>query len=211
MRKIILMAVALVIASVQSCLAATILETHLNDSEKIVYPVVHVMDGAIEEKINGVIRDEIMRFIKEIHYAAQYDGYEVADIHTSYEIPCNQAGDTVILSVLLTESNYYKGAAHPATYLRAFNFNLSSGERMGMDYLLEVGEGLKEGYLLERLNQKLVEKAEREKIFLFPEALPLKELPEDFYWDENLHVHFIFQHYVVAPYAAGIIDVDIDA
>ena len=120
---------------------------------------------------------------------------------------CNGAGNTV---VVLTESNYYKGGAHPATYIRPLNFNLSSGELMGLNYLVEVGDGFQDGQLLERLNQKLAEKVERKEIFLFQDALPIKQLPEDFYWDENLHVHFIFQHYAIAPYAMGIIDVDID-
>lgn len=210
MRKFILI-VALMFWSIQSCLAAEIHEEIFNGNEDLKYPVVHVADKKVEQKINGAIIAEIDRFLTAVYRNAQVNDFEVAGIYTNYEIGSNEAGNTIILSVLLTESNYFKGAAHPSTYLRALNFNLSSGEIMGMDYLLEVGEGLREGYLLERLNQKLVEKVEREKLFLFPEALPLKKLPQDFYWDENLHVHFIFQQYEVAPYAVGIIDVDIDA
>lgn len=82
---------------------------------------------------------------------------------------------------------------------------------MGLNYLTEVGDGFQDGELLRRLEEKLKAQAVREGLYLFDEALPLKELPKDFYWDERLHVHFIFQHYAVAPYAAGIIDVDIDA
>ena len=92
----------------------------------------------------------------------------------------------------------------------ALNFNLSSGELMGLDYLVEVGDGFQNGWLMERLEKKLREKVERKKIFLFEDALPLKELPETFYWDKKLHVHFVFQQYEIAPYAGGIIDVDID-
>ncbi|MBR2775292.1 MAG: DUF3298 domain-containing protein, partial [Selenomonadaceae bacterium] len=155
--------------------------------------------------------EELMSFIKGIHYDAQYYDRKVLDARTSYEVGSNQAGNTVILSIVMTESKYIEGAAHPATWQRALNFNTSSGNRMGLNYLTEVGEGLREGYLLERLEQKLREKCEREGLYLFEDALPLKQLPETFYWDENLHVHFIFQHDEVAPYAAGIIDVDIDA
>lgn len=210
MRKLILIA-AFILFSVQNCFAAQISEDNFNGNESLKYPVVKVGDGAIDAKINGAIRDEILRFIKEIHYAAQYNGSEIGGIYTSYEIGSNEAGNTVILSVLLTESSYFKGAAHPSTYLHTLNFNLSSGDLMGMDYLLEVGEGLKEGYLMERLEKNLRKKVKREKLFLFEDALPLKNLPENFYWDENLHVHFVFQQYEIAPYAAGIIDVDIDA
>ena len=106
-------------------------------------------------------------------------------------------------------SNYYKGGAHPTTYKHALNLNTSSGNRMGLDYLTDVGSGNPQ-FSLENVSKKLREYAERKVIYLFPDALPLKKLPENFYWDKNLHVHLIFQHYEVAPYAAGIIDLDMD-
>ena len=146
-----------------------------------------------------------------MHYAAQYDNRKVLDARTNYEVACNGAGNTVILSLLISKSQYFEGAAHPASYLHALNFNMSSGNRMGLDYLTDVGSGVSVEEIKGRLENKLREKAQREKLYLFPEALPLKNLPEYFYWDENLHVHFIFQQYEVAPYAMGIIDVDIDA
>ena len=210
MRKIFLM-LAFVMMLMSSASAATIETAHFNGNEKLIYPVVSTGDAAIDQKINRKIKEELMSFIKGIHYDAQYYDRKVLDARTSYEVGSNQAGNTVILSIVMTESKYIEGAAHPATWQRALNFNTSSGNRMGLNYLTEVGEGLREGYLLERLEQKLCEKIEREGIYLFEDALPLKQLPENFYWDENLHVHFIFQHDEVAPYAAGIIDVDIDA
>ena len=82
---------------------------------------------------------------------------------------------------------------------------------MGIDYLTDIGSGVPESQLIKRLEKKLRKKVKREKLFLFPESLPLKNLPDNFYWDKNLHVHFIFQQYEIAPYAVGIIDVDIDA
>ena len=211
MKKIFLTAVAIMLLSVQSCFAAEILENHSPFHENVIYPLVKTGDEAIDKRINTAIIAEVDRFVTAVYRNAQENNYEVADIRTNYEIGSNEAGNTIILSVLLTESNYYKGGAHPATYIRPLNFNLASGELMGLNYLIEVGDGFQDGYLLERLNQKLAEKVERKEIFLFPDALPLKNLPEDFYWDKNLHVHFIFQHYEIAPYAAGIIDVDIDA
>lgn len=210
MRKIFLM-MMFVMMLMSSAGAATIETAHFNGNEKLIYPVVSTGDAAIDRKINVAIIAELDRFLTSAYKGAQSIGAQVEDARTSYEVGSNQAGNTVILSIVMTESQYFKGAAHPATWKRALNFNTSSGELMGLHYLTEVGEGLREGYLLERLEQKLREKCERENLFLFDDALPLKQLPETFYWDENLHVHFIFQHYEVAPYAAGIIDVDIDA
>ena len=212
MRKILFLTLLALIVSVQSfCSAATIESACFNGNDKIVYPVVHTGDEAIDQKINAKIKEELMSFIKGLHYAAQYDNRKVLDARTNYEVACNGAGNTVILSLLISKSQYFEGAAHPASYLHALNFNMSSGNRRGLDYLTYVGSGVSVEEIKGRLENKLREKAQREKLYLFPEALPLKNLPEYFYWDENLHVHFIFQQYEVAPYAMGIIDVDIDA
>ena len=210
MQKIFLMMIALLILT-SSAGAATIETAHFNGSEKLTYPVVHLADAEVEKKINRKIQEELTSFIKGLHYAVQYDNRKVLDARTSYEVACNGAGNTVILSIVMTESRYFEGAAHPATYKHALNFNTSSGNRMGLDYLTDIGEGVSVEAIKDRLERKLREHADREGIFLFKDALPLKKLPEYFYWDENLHVHFIFQQYEVAPYAMGIIDVDIDA
>lgn len=212
MRNLILMMLVVLVIGVQSlCSAATIETAHFNGDDKLVYPIVITGDAAIDKKINTAIIAEIDRFVTGVYRNAQVNNYEVTDVHTKYEIPCNQAGNTVILSVVITESNYYKGGIHPATYRHALNFNVSSGELMGLNYLTDIGEGVSVEELKSRLERRLREHCESKNLYLFPEALPLKDLPENFYWDSNLHVHFIFQHYEVAPYAMGIIDVDIDA
>ena len=210
MKKIILMVFALMILCIQSCFAAEISDAHLGSDENLRYPVIKTGNPAIDDKINVAIVAEVDRFSTGIYQNAAFNDYKVAGIYTNYEIACNGDGDTVILSVLLTESSYYEKAAHPSTYLRALNFNLANGERMGINYLLEVGEGVQEGEILEKLNKKIVDKVKYERLFVFPDAIPIKNLPQDFYWDKNLHVHFIFQQYEIAPYAVGIIDIDID-
>ena len=200
--------IALMMLASVHCSAATIEEGRL--SEKVIYPVVRVEDKAVEKKINTAIIAEVDRFVTGVYRNAQEINAEVADVRTSYKIGSNEAGNTVILSFIITEINYYKGAAHPATYMHTLNFNTATGELMTIDYLTEVGEGKREGEVLRRLEKKLKAHCERKNLFLSRDALPLKKLPENFYWDENLHVHFIFQHYEIAPYAMGIIDVDID-
>ncbi len=212
MKKIFLTALVALIVSVQNfCGAASIESARFNDDDRLIYPVVQTGNAAVDKKINTAIIAEVDRFLTGVYRNAQENDYTVADVRTSFEVGSNQAGSTVILSLVLTESNYYKGGAHPATYRHALNFNVTNGELMDKSYLTDIGSGVPESHLVERLEKKLVEKVEREKLFLFDDALPLKKLPENFYWDKNLHVHFIFQHYEVAPYAAGIIDVDMDA
>lgn len=211
-RKIFLATVLALIVGVQSfCSAATIESATFNGNEDLIYPVVQTGDAAVDKKINAAITAEIDRFVTGIHREAQTNDLEIGGIQTNYNVACNQAGNTVILSIVLTESSYFKMAAHPSTFMHALNFNLTSGELMDLSYLTDIGSGVSEQEILRRVEKALIAKRDREDLFLFGDALPLKQLPENFYWDENLHVHFIFQQYEVAPYAVGIIDVDIDA
>ena len=209
MRKIFLMIIALIAGLQNICGAVTIENAQSPFHETIFYPLVRMEDKMIEKKINVQIIAEIDRFVTQVYNYSQANDAEIVDIRANYEIPCNEASNTVILSVVITESNYFKGGAHPATFCHTLNFNVANGELMDTSYLTDIGEGNPQ-FFLENVTQKLREHCERGGLYLFPDALPLKELPKNFYWDKNLHVHFIFNHYEVAPYAAGIIDVDMN-
>ena len=214
MRKIFFTAVLTLLFAVQnfcSATAVTIETSKFNGSETLVYPIVHTGDAQVDEKINDKIVGELKGFFKGCHYAGQYDGRSIGGMHTNFEVPCNRAGNTVILSIVLTESVYYKDAARPVTYRHALNFNAESGVKINQGYLTDVGDGFNPHFSLDNITKKLREHAEREGIFLHENALPLKNIPANFYFDENLHVHFIFQQDEIAPYAAGIIDLDMDA
>lgn len=211
MKKFFTAVVVVLIVSVQNfCGAATIESSCFNSNKQLVFPVVHTGTAAVDRKINTAIIAEINRFLTGVYRTAKEIDAEVEDVRTSYEVGCNEAGGTVILSLLLTESNYYKKAAHPSTYRIALNFNVTSGELMDTGYLTDIGSGNPQ-FSLANVTRKLREHAAQNNLYLFEDALPLKKLPKNFYWDKNLHVHLIFQHYEVAPYAAGIIDVDMDA
>lgn len=211
MKKFFTAVLVVLIVSVQNfCGAATIESSCFNSNKQLVFPVVHTGTAAVDRKINTAIIAEINRFLTGVYRTAKKIDAEVEDVRTSYEVACNEAGGTVILSLLLTESNYYKKAAHPSTYRIALNFNVTSGELMDTSYLTDIGSGNPQ-FSLDNVTRKLREHAAQNNLTLFHDALPLKKLPKNFYWDKNLHVHLIFQHYEVAPYAAGIIDVDMDA
>lgn len=212
MRKIFFAMVLALVLSVQNfCAAAvTIDKAQFSTNENLIYPVVHTGNAAIDKKINTEIIAEVDRFVTGVQKNAVTNNFLLADIRSNYTVGSNQAGNTVILSIVLTESWYYQGAAHPATVMHALNFNTSSGALMDVSYLTDVGSGVSKDELLRRVERALVKHCQQNGLTLFDNALPLKKLPDEFYWDENLKVHFIFQHYEVAPYAAGIIDVKLD-
>ena len=206
MRKIFLTAVVALIISVQSiCGAAEIHEAHFNSEENLKYPVVQTGNAAIDEKINAVIFSEIDGFVKDVSDKLYDD--ELRYIDTNYKVACNEANGTKILSIIIGKNYCYMRAAHPAYYDQTLNFNLTTGELMDKSYLTDIGEGIPESYFIDKITEQLLEYCANKNISLYNDALPLKELPKNFYWDENLHLHFIFNPYDVASYAYGIIDI----
>lgn len=179
------------------------------ENEKIVYPVVTAKDAAASGLMNRAIRAEVERFVTKAQKDADEMNLSIAT-NVSYEIPCNLAE---LLSVVLTEYRYVQGAAHPAVFRRALNFNSATGARITAAELGDIATEEHGGasYSPENVSRKLREKAQREGFNLFDDFKGLAAVPEDFYFDAALHVHFIFQQYEVAPYAYGTIDLDADS
>lgn len=204
MKKFIV-ALAIFLAGFSNVQAAQIDTANYLDLDGIFYPVVIVDDANAAAKINSEIRAEVKRFVETIDKQAQENNFEVADIEVDYEIPCNHDGG--ILSVILTEYVNFEKAAHPSTFRRALNFNSDTGERITADSLSEIAKH-ETDYTPQEVTVKLKSYAKQTGIVLFEEFVQLEKVPEDFYFDDDLNVHFIFQQYEVAPYAAGIIDLN---
>lgn len=201
---------ALIISLPNICGAVEISREHYHDHAKVFYPKVHMSNAAVEKKINDKIKIEVLNYITGAQTYAMHNRLARPDLYSDYTIGANESGNSVILSIIFTGSYYIQGAPHPNTTTRTLNFNVQTGEFMDIGYLTEVGEGISKEEFLARIEPKLREHCARENIYLFDDALPLKKVPLEFYWDENLHVHIIYNHYEIAPYASGIIDVDID-
>ena len=202
MKKIFstLMILALIILP-NICGATEIQSTNYKGDFQFTYPTVNTSNTFINTAINEKIREEVKNFFDAIK---QPDNSITATM--SYEIPCDKNN---ILSIILTEYTYSEGAAHPLTFKRAINFDTRTGKLIKLDDLKRISrEYAKADYSAKGITQKLKDYATREGIYLFSDFKELETLPENFYFDENFHLHFIFQQYDVAPYAAGIIDLD---
>ena len=202
MKKIFstLMILALIILP-NICGATEIQSTNYKGDFQFTYPTVNTSNTFINTAINEKIREEVKNFFDAIK---QPDNSITATM--SYEIPCDKNN---ILSIILTEYTYSEGAAHPLTFKRAINFDTRTGKLIKLDDLKRISrEYAKADYSAKGITRKLKDYATREGIYLFSDFKELETLPENFYFDENFHLHFIFQQYDVAPYAAGIIDLD---
>ncbi len=183
------------------CGATQIQSTDYKGDFNFVYPTVNTSNTFVNTAINEKIREEVKNFFDAVK---QPDTSITATM--SYEIPCDKNN---ILSIILTEYTYSEGAAHPLTFKRAINFDTRTGKMIKLDDLKRISrEYAKADYSAKGITRKLKDYAKREGIYLYNDFKELEKLPENFYFDENFHLHFIFQQYDVAPYAAGIIDLD---
>lgn len=185
------------------CGATQIQSQNYKGDFQFVYPEVKIEDRIIEGRINEKIREEVKEF-----FSAVREPYPSASASMSYEITCDKNN---ILSIVLTEYVYYQGAAHPLTFKHALNFDVRSGKLIGIGGLKKISRKYAtENYSPKGITKKLKTYAKRNRIFLYDSFKELENFPENFYFDENLHLHVIFQQYEVAPYAVGIIDLDTD-
>lgn len=161
--------------------------------------------------INIEIEKNIAAFINQADecYKDNEDWNKVY-IGSSYTVTCN---DEATLSIVLTKYINVEHAAHPMRYINGLNFNPQTGEKIVAVDLKEFSAEKygKDIYTPELLTNKLAKKAaENDALIIFDGTLPLAAVPEQFYFDADRHVHFLFQLYEIAPYVCGIIDVDMD-
>lgn len=180
--------------------------------QDITLPVVTVPDNPqASAAINAQITKNIETFINQSDecYKDNEDWNKVY-LGSSYTVTCN---DGEILSIVLAKYINVVHAAHPMRYIHGLNFNPQTGEKIVAVDLKEFSAEKygKDIYTSELLTNKLAKKAaENDGLIIFDGTLPLSSLPEQFYFDADRHVHFLFQPYEIAPYVCGTIDVDMD-
>ena len=176
-----------------------------DNDENLVYPIVTTLNPTATVKINKEIRKDIQMFLDDIKKRA---GNDEVKISISYEIPCNHNGG--ILSIILREYVFIERAAHPWNIVHTLNFNTDSGERLTVEGLSEIAKHGND-YTPEEITRRLKVYSKINHRPLYSDFQQLDKVPEDFYFDDNLHVHFLFQQQTIAHYAVGIIDLDADA
>ncbi|MBQ7476480.1 MAG: DUF3298 domain-containing protein [Selenomonadaceae bacterium] len=202
MKKIFCTMILLTMLAFQNiCGAMEIEPANYNGTFDYNYPVVKTGNAHVDSMIN----EKILERVKDFFSASSQPPNSITSI-VNYRITCSKKN---ILSITLLCSHYNEGAAHPSNYKAALNFDTRTGKLLGLGDLKKISsEYAKAEYSPKGITKKLLAYAKKNEIYLFPEFKGLESLPENFYFDENFHLHFIFQEYDVAPYAAGIIDLD---
>ena len=208
MRKIFFATLFAVILSLQSFCgaAATVDEAIFNGNENLKYPIVHTGNAAVDKKINSVIDGLTQNFVMEVKTDRREHGINITVERTNFQVMCNDAKNSNVLSIILGQSKYgSNGPAHPTNYSHALNFDLTTGERLTTSDLAKFGCG-DSNSLFQKLSLKLKEFNANREI----KTSEVKSLPESFYFDEDFHLHFLFEQNSIAHYAVGVIDIDMD-
>ena len=211
MRKIFLTTVVALILSLQNFCgaAATIDDAIFNGDENLKYPIVHTGNAVIDKKINRVIDGIMNNFVMGVRTDRRERGIDIHIMNTGYSVMCNGASGSEILSILLTDYKYGRnGPAHPTTTTHTLNFNMTTGDLLDTSYLTAT-RNISPADVSRKLEPYNTDGDSPWK--LSDGVLPLKSLPKGFYFDENLHLHFLFQCGEIAHFARGVIDIDMDA
>ena len=117
----------------------------------------------------------------------------------SYAVTLN---DGKYLSFIDQGYIYLEGAAHPTSWKTGVTFDVQTGQRLNWQDLVRPQDA--KDFTLKRINNKITLSAYKLSSYFNG----LTELPSNYYLDGKRNIHFLFGQYEIAPYATGIVDID---
>ena len=171
---------------------------------EISYPILDLQNDKVQEKIN-------LDIFKRANRANTAVGRQIqaGDIISTVLATKVSYQDENFLSLRTYEYFYLQFAAHPISWEYGQIYRLSDGKSLSLEELAKEPEFSQHAdrYTL----RSVIRAIERDYgNLLYSRVVKLEEIPKDIYLDENKHIHVIVQTYVLAPYAIGTIDVDLD-
>ncbi len=192
-------------ASLRDTPTAQISTAHYTDRNfDLSYPQVQMKDKKAEEKINGQIEAVMATFRSTVRQDMKQGGSIQALV--TYDIKMNHTG---LLSLTLTEYTYADRAAHGMTYVKGMTFN-TMGQLCDYSDVLKFAAVAKaeDVYNAAAVTKKLKLKAAKEGIMLNSDFQGIDKVTQEFYFDDAANLHILFQQYEAAPYAVGVIDLN---
>lgn len=169
-----------------------------------VYPAVYSRNSIADAKVNTEIEKVVSNFEDSIRRENLKGSGDEVKGYVNYDVKANKRG---IFSVIISTSTMYKGAAHPSTYYTGLSFD-KQGNRIYLNNILEDDKlSGRNDYTVDNLKAAVLDQAS-DKIFNDP-PLNITKFPKEFYVDSKRNLHVLFQPYDIAPYAAGLIDINL--
>lgn len=117
----------------------------------------------------------------------------------SYEVTHN---DGNYLSIVESGEIYFGRDAHPTHWKKGTTFDVTTGKVVTWQEILKPGD--EKYFTIKKINQALF----TSKYQLSSYFTGLTQLPQNYYLDKAGNIHFLFGLYEVAPYSAGIVDLN---
>lgn len=171
---------------------------------KLEYPQVRVENIEIQNKINDALKgDSVLHGESLIEEAMSYaEDLEVSYVNEGTSSIYAVYADDNILSIVM-EYYRYTGGAHGFNMRVPYNFDLATGEFIGMGYVLDANEDA-----VAVINQQIEEQI-TEDMMLFEGSDPsIDQNFTMFYFTEDDMV-IVYNQYEIAPYSSGIIEFNI--
>lgn len=102
--------------------------------------------------------------------------------------------------------DFIERAGHPTSWELGVTFDLTTGEPVEWQKL--VAPRHKGAFTLEKINEALWSTDYGKGHYFYSDFRGLKKLPQNYYLDGSGNIHFVFGQYEIAPYAVGIIDLN---
>lgn len=102
--------------------------------------------------------------------------------------------------------DFIERAAHPTSWELGVTFDLTTGEPVEWQKL--VAPRHKGAFTLEKINEALWSTDYGKGHYFYSDFRGLKKLPQNYYLDGSGNIHFVFGQCEIAPYAVGIIDLN---
>ena len=172
--------------------------TASRDAVSVKYPVYTGTSFLRNAWINAAIETEVSSFydhVAALNKTGKFTGY------VSYEV--GYVGDDWV-SVILYESIMPEGAAHPSTTVKGLTFDYNGQRLTRADVLSRLPVQSRD-----TIQAMIQDQTKERNLPIFePKDWTIHTWPQEFYIGQDKHIHFIFQQYDIAPYAAGWISID---
>lgn len=208
-----LMILALMIPNI--CGASAIQTWKIDGEYHATYPSIDPEIDVSEIPKYNKIGDKIREVLQDYWKSLEVTGGFVKS-NMNYEITCDKDN---ILSMVFTvtmkftdKPGFYEkdadGNEIPFMYKQTLNFDMRTGDSIEPENLKNFSD--KYNFTPQDILKKLRAYAKANNFELSSEINNLQMIPQRYYIDENLHVHFIFAGYEVAPTLKYYDFVDID-
>lgn len=175
---------------------------------KLLYPVVTVPNNPVASaSINKVLEqvrvsDEVLNELAQATIDGIEGGY-ISGSYSSYYVDYEVKTNDKILSIVVYSDEFYSTAIHGYHWNTAFNFDLETGALITQPMMFENSDDFKT-YASEYIYNQISDYALVEYSYDVYE-----QIRDDNWYLENGNYKIFFNPYEVAPYAAGIVEVEI--